>query len=882
MKRNLPIKALLLSSACLCASLPAWGQDNSVTVPGVVLDLPEINIEGEEEEEEARQQTVVVRGRFIPNEKRTTSEVASLLNADDFQLAGDSDAAAALSRVAGISTADSKFVYVRGLNERYSSATLNGSPLPSPAPLRRVAPLDLFPTAALESINVQKTYSPDKSAEFGGGVVDIRTKAVPNEGFFDIGFSFSRDAEATLKDGLLYDGSDTDYLGFDDGTRDQPSLANGLTPTFGQELTDDSSILVMQEGEIPFNVGVNLAGGQRFDVNEDLSIGVLAAGGYSSQWSNRQGQRGFAVFSQDTIAPFFQRDRFSTTQDIVLNGLGVIGVDLFADHELTFTGLISRSTEKEARTIIGETADENFERDDALEWFERQLWTLQASGEHVFPDLLNLEVDWRASYSEAVRDAPFQVLTKYNLGNDGELRLKTAGSDNQISFSRVDDDTTDFGIDFVLPFEGAADCTYFCEIDLKAGYAYVENDRFAKSQIFGILGLSGELRNSRVDFAYAGLFAQGDGAVQLVAGTVAPPAYLGTLEIDAGYVGLDVQVTPYIRAAIGGRYEEGIQAIDTLTLDENDPMITEIANEQSDFLPAFTLTWNPIDDLQVRAGYSQSLTRPQFRELAPTQFVNTETDENFVGNPFLVNAELENFDIRAEYYFARDQFLTLGLFYKDIVSPVEEVSIFSADAVRTEFRNAPSAELFGFEIEYEQALPLDRWLGWEFMESRDFKIKTNYTWSDSEVGTDGIVISNSNNFDPTPVETPGAGAIREGRRLQGQSEHLFNLQLIYSNEDAGFDANLLYNFASERIRTAGAGGVGGRFLPDILEQPPRSLDLVITKVFDSNSGEYEVSFSAENIFGEGYEAYQDDGITRVFVDTYDQGAILQFGLKKSF
>ena len=139
--------------------------------------------------------------------------------------------------------------------------------------------------------------------------------------------------------------------------------------------------------------------------------------------------------------------------------------------------------------------------------------------------------------------------------------------------------------------------------------------------------------------------------------------------------------------------------------------------------------------------------------------------------------------------------MTLGLFYKDIVSPVEEVSIFSADAVRTEFRNAPSAELFGFEIEYEQALPLDRWLGWEFMESRDFKIKTNYTWSDSEVGTDGIVISNSNNFDPTPVETPGAGAIREGRRLQGQSEHLFNLQLIYSNEDAGFDAYLRYNFA---------------------------------------------------------------------------------------
>ena len=815
--------------------------------------------------------------------KRTTSEVSSLLDADDFQLAGDSDAAAALARVAGISTADSKFVYVRGLNERYSNATLNGSPLPSPAPLRRVAPLDLFPTSALDSIIVQKTFSPERSAEFGGGVVDIRTKAVPNQGFFDIGFNFARDAETTLKDGLLYDGSNTDYLGFDDGARDQPSLENGVSPEFGRQLTDNSSLFVIQNGEVPFNVGISASGGQRFDVNNDLSIGVLAAGSYSSNWSNRQGRRGFAVFSQDTIRPFFDRERFSTTQDIGLNGLAVIGVDLLDDHELTFTGLVSRSTEKEARTIIGETADENFERDDSLEWFERQLWTLQASGEHVFPDFMNLEVDWRASYSEALRDAPYQVLTKYNLDSSGNLRLKTAGSDNQVTFSRVDDDTTDFGIDFVLPFERGGDCTFFCEIDLKAGYAYVENDRFAKSQIFGIIGLSGELRNSRVDFAYAGLFNGGGGAVQLVAGNVAPPAYLATLEIDAGYLGVDVQVTPYIRAAIGGRYEDGIQAVDTLTLDDTDPMVTEIANEQSDFLPAFTITWNPIEDLQVRGGYSKSLTRPQFRELAPTQFVNTETDENFVGNPFLVNAELENFDIRAEYYFARDQFLTVGLFYKDIETPIEEISIFSADATRTEFRNAPSAELYGVEVEYEQALPLDRWLGWDFMEDREFKIKTNYTWSDSEVGTDGEVISNSNNFDPTPIVISGAGAIPDGRQLQGQSEHLFNLQLIYSNDDAGFDANLLYNYASERIRTAGAGGVGGgRFLPDILEQPPATLDLVITKVFESYGGEYEASFSAENIFGEGYEAYQDDGITRVFVDTYDQGAILQFGLKKSF
>lgn len=873
MKRNTPIRLLLLSGACLCICTTALSQETGEPV-AEVQDV---------EDEVSRQQTVVVRGQYIPDEKRSTSEVSSLIDSDDFQVTGDSDAAAALARVAGISTADSKFIFVRGLNERYSNATLNGSPLPSPAPLRRVAPLDLFPTSALESINVQKTYSPEKSAEFGGGTVDIRTKGVPNEGFFNIGFDVAYDTNTSLQSGLLHDGGgDSDFLGIDDGSRDLPSLAEGLTPEFGRALTDNSSLLVQQTGDVPLDSGVSLTGGQRFDFDNDTSVGILGSLGYSSSWETREGTRGFGVQGSEGLIPFFQRTRSSTASTTDINGLAVIGVEFLSDHEVTFTGLLSRSTEKETRQIIGETADENIERDDALEWFERQLWTTQISGEHYFPALADLEVNWRASYSEALRDAPFQVATSYALDDaSGDFILQTTGSDNQITFSRVEDDTTDFGIDFLLPIERGGDCTFFCEIDLKAGYAYVENDRFAESNIFGILGLTPELRGLRLDFAYASLFNGGGGAVQLVQSNAFPPEYLATLEIDAGYLGVDLQITPFIRAAIGGRYEDGIQAIDTL-LGQNDPGITEVANEQSDFLPAFTLTWNPIEDLQVRGGYSKTLTRPQFRELAPTQFVNTETDQNFVGNPFLTNAEIENYDIRAEYYFSRGQFLTFGVFYKDLVSPIEEIQIFSADAVRTEFINAPSAELWGFEIEYEQELPLDTWLEWDFMEDRDVTIKANYTWSDSEVGTDGFVTRNTNNFSPLAQVSPAAGQIREGRALQGQSEHLFNLQLLYSNLESGFDASVLYNFTSERIRAAGAPAGGGIFLEDVIEDPPSSLDIVITKLLNVFGNEYEIQLSAENILGDGYEAFQDDGTNRVFVDTFDQGTNIQFGIKRSF
>ena len=147
MTRSITLRTLLLAGACMACLMPAHAQDADETPPTPVETA---------EDDVSVQQTIVVRGQFIPDEKRSTSEVSSLIDAGDFALQGDSDAAGALARVAGIATADDQFIYVRGLNERYSSALLNGSPLPSPSPLRRVAPLDLFPTSALSAVPCSK------------------------------------------------------------------------------------------------------------------------------------------------------------------------------------------------------------------------------------------------------------------------------------------------------------------------------------------------------------------------------------------------------------------------------------------------------------------------------------------------------------------------------------------------------------------------------------------------------------------------------------------------------------------------------------------------------------------------------------------------------
>jgi len=870
--------SMLLSSVCFIAMQTAHAQETET-------------VETTEEPEDARTlETVQVRGRFIPQEVRTTSEVANLIDSADFSLQGDSDAAAALSRVAGIATSQDNFVYVRGLNERYSTALLNGSPLPSPAPLRRVAPLDLFPTSALKSILVQKTYSPDLPGEFGGGLVDIRTKSIPDGGFFEASIGGGINTSGSLEPGLLYDGADSDIFGYDDGTRDIPSLENGLTADFGRELVDNSSLLIVQRGDTPANFSLGVTGGNIYDLSENIAVGFIASGGYSNKWVSKQGRRGNAFLAgPDELGAFDDFQRESTENNIGVDGFASVGFNLFDDHEIAFNGLITRSSEKEARTNIGVNDTDEPRRIAALEWIERQLWTGQVTGEHYFENLMGLEVNWRGSHSEATRDAPYQLTTIYVLDDDlANPRLLSTQDANQFQFSEIADDTTDFGIDLALPLESSSgDCFFFCEVELKAGYSYVENDREATSRTFGLVGIAGSPQQDiRVDFLYNFIFNNTDangntlGGVRQVSDTVQPSKYIATLEVDAGYIGVDAQVTPYIRAAIGGRFEDAIQAIavggfdDDLSMGPVDGLIDE-----EDFLPAATLTWNPIDDVQVRFGYSQTITRPQFRELASAIFVNSETDVTFIGNPFLVNAEIDNFDARFEYYYSADQFFTLGVFYKDMVDPIEEV-IVPTENIQTTFLNAPAATLYGVEVEYESPLDLQNWFGWDFLGDGEVIVKTNYTWSDSEVDADGeVAINVGTPLAPVRGTTNAAGRIEDGRRLQGQSEHLFNLQLIYSNLGAGVDANILFNFASERIRTA---ETLARNLPAILEEPPATVDFVLTKRFELLQGDYDFSFKIQNLLGDDYQAYQELGSTRVDVDTYDVGTIFSIGLKRTF
>lgn len=830
----------------------------------------------------AAEDEVVSTGVFIPNEKRITSEITSVLDEEIFETTGASDIASALTRVTGLSLSQGKFVVVRGLNERYSSATLNGSPLPSPEPLRRVAPLDLFPTSVLSDVVVSKTYAPEFSGEFGGGAINLKTKGLPNEKFLELSLSTSFNTETTLKDGLVYDGSSRDFLGFDNGLRDLPELdANGV-PTSNFE--NFSTLIIDTNDQLPFNGGGRISAGNRYDLEGGTSIGVLATLGYDNSWENRAGEDNTAnIGAGNELVILDDGFKTSTENKISLNGLLSVGVEFNENHNVQLVGLATRQSSAEARILTGVDREDRIFRQDFTEWFEREVYMGQLLGEHYIPSLNDAEIRWRASYAEAGRDAPYERRVNYEDFEDGQgfrFQFNRPGTNNDIRFSTLDDQTIDLGLDFVFPVDFGGRTA-----ELKFGGAYLDKSRDSQQADFRYFGsIPVELRNSRIDLIFSDEVVEA-GILEIRRGgtTGFPDVSEAALETIGAYAGVEFEYNEFFRAAFGLRYEDSsqetaiAQAIVADSRFEFDPL------EEDFILPAATATFTFGDGFQLRLAASKTINRPQFRELTPSIFVNTDTDDRFVGNPFLRNSKSTNLDARLEYYFSANQFFTIGGFYKDFTDPIEEF-IFNGlgESNATSFLNAPSAELFGVELEFEKKWDLGE-IGSDWWAGKDFVLRSNYTYTDSSVSANGDVSITPPSVNPaqgvTPLVLSASGLYTDGRALQGQSDHLANLQLGIDDYENGWEATLLLNYSSERIRAVEDLSNG---LPSILEQLPLSLDFVYNHDLTIGGGEYTLGFKIQNILNEGYEATQTLGDSQIIVDDFDIGTTFAASLKRRF
>lgn len=828
-----------------------------------------------------------VLGRFIPDVMRETSEVATILTAEDLQRAGDDTAAVALTRMSGLSLVSGRFVYVRGLGERYSSALLNGSPLPSPEPLQRVVPLDLFPSNILASAVVQKTFSVSYPGEFGGGLIDLQTVAVPIEPFFSFGMSVGGNTETTFEDGLTYYGSDTDWTGYDDGARETPDalrmvLSSGkrvtdanFTPaelqTIGQSFLNAPLNLMQRKSSVEPDFSIDISGGKSVDLGWG-TLGFIAVGGFDNSWRTRNGVQQEGIVQGENLEVRTDYKFQSTQNDIVLNGL--LGAALqWDDHEIKWTNIYVRSTTKEARSRAGNDELAGAEvRDDYTEWFERTLLNTQLSGAHEFYDGA-LQVDWRGAFAKSSRDAPYEKGIRYRLV-DGVYLHNASQEQNYTRFSEVEDTIASGGVDvgYTFPLSDARDLT------LSAGMSYSDNDRHAESREYRFLALNSalpiEVQRQRVDYLLADYnIGPNQLVIRETTGAEGAAAYTANLEVFGAYAQVDAEVLPLVRTVVGLRYEDATQGVTPIDLFGGVPPLAPAPLDNQYWLPAATVTWNFAEDMQARFGASKTIARPQFRELAPQQYFDPDLDRLFIGNPFLVDSELLNFDARYEWYFADQQFFTAGVFYKDIDRPVEAVVNEAGATVQQTYINAPKAILYGAEFEIKKYFEPVTETGW--LATKRWLVGANYTYSKSEVQVDegDVVFPLAGGGAPRPA----TDYVKDGSQLQGQSEHLANLQFGFEDDTAASQATVFIKYVGDRTSARGRPGQ-----PDLIQSPGVILDFTYRKNVVVREHDIEFGFEARNLLDEDYEEFQELGTGRVYANQYSLGRSFSVSFSAKF
>ncbi len=831
---------------------------------------------------------VVIVGRRDRNVQQAANQVLSVLSAADIARTGEGDIAGALSRVTGLSVGSNGFVYVRGLGDRYSQAFLNGLPLPSPEPLRRAVPLDLFPTDVIASSVVQKSYSANFTGEFGGGLINLTTLAVPREPFLKFGFGLSGDTESTGHLGYTHYGSKYDWTGSDSGVRDVPPamaayFASGQrlsgygaeSGSLAQEFANTNTALIQRNDKIPVNTSLSLSGGTSRELG-DGELGVVATAGYSQNWLTKDNIEQNAADADLAVLDKDYR-QVSTENRIVVNGLFGLGYEYGEGNKVRWTNLIIRDTLKRTSLSEGKQNSQRPDRDfleQETGWYERQVWSTQLSGSFNFDPV---KIDMRAAYANSRREAPFELAFGYSRSNaaadpSGAYFINRLDNGQtgfaSIVFSELDEDLLAYGAD--------ASWEVTPQFVVSAGLEGTDTERDSERREFLAIAPStfpSGVSLFRPDYLLGSEVVDFYG-IRAIETTESDPAFTATLETQAAYLQAQAEVADGFEVNLGVRYEQAEQVV------EPRQVFATLAGSSAEtlldndyILPALTLTWKFADDMQARFNASQTIARPQFRELMFQSYYDPESNRAYRGNPLLIDSEFKNAELRWEWYFARDQRLSAAGFWKEIDKPIEAFTGFNDNNPVTSFANAPAATLYGLELESQKYFFLSDMTESALFASRKLVLIGNYTWSKSELS-----VKDGDTTDVFGTVTqPSSNFFRDGAQLTGQSEHLVNLQIGLENEDALSQQTLLISYASDRVTSRGAAG-----LPDIFESPGVSVDFVARQGFQFLGKGMEFKFEARNLLRTEYSEYQERGPNRIFFNRYDRGVKLSASISASF
>ncbi len=759
----------------------------------------------------------------LSDERRTSSSVSEVLGASEMSSSGDSDAAGALKRVTGLTIVGGKYIYVRGMGERYSSVTMNGTSLPSPNPYRRAVELDLIPTNVLGAIVVQKTYSPEMPGDFGGGAVQLRTAKLAEDRFKTLSISVGGNSQSLFQEGRTYEGGAYDLLGFDDGSRAMPGKVESGTQGGRTDLngTDQENEVIaesfsrnyaVENMTIMPNVGIKYSVGDRWEDysgDSDTGWGYLFSVKYSNNWSHRAEEEwDYSLNGQGGLVSEDEYTREITENEIELSGVLHLGYEIGSEHAFGSTTMLARKTVKSVEyeeLFLAE--NEITARDITLDWEERQLFTQQFTGQHYFEQWQDLSMDWSATYALATQYAPDRRKYRYEQSDDGVWAFSRFGESNQRFFDEMSDEVFSLGLDFKLPLYDL----WSANTDLKFGLAYEDKERDASSAGFRLVNnrycnnanclvSPDELISDSPNEALTNDNIGADG-YELDVITMPEDAFRAQRKVSAQYL-LGEFNYESAKVMAGLRAEQYNPYAETYRLDNPLVAVETPAKSSRVILPALSLTWLLNQQHQMRFAYSKTVNRPELKEITDARWLNRENGSYYRGNPELEEAEISHFDIRWENYLTRFETISLALFYKSFDRPIEEITRLGGGNEVT-FFNVAGATNYGIELQGRA------WLSRFFGRSMSrFFIDTNMSLIESSVEL-GDEADNM-----TSKERP----------LQGQSPWVINLKLGYENLVAMTESSLMFNMAGERITKVETSGV-----PDVYEQPVPTLDFVYQK-----------------------------------------------------
>ncbi len=859
---------------------------------------------------------VFVLGSFDPTafeiSERDTGNIVDTLGVEQLARYGDSDVAASIVRVPGVSVQNDKYVVIRGLGDRYVTANLNGSAMPSTNPSKRTVPLDLFPSNFVNQLDVKKTYLASMPGESTGGNLVINTKTFPDERFFDVSIQVGAVTGLT-SDTVGVDPLDGDFdaLGWDDGTREEDIAistiaealrlgtitdSNGNTfrvdNNVGGQLRRAAGLLMMNgwdadTGTANPAVDLGISAGDIFYLG-DAEIGYFAAASYSNSWSQReQGIRRTYGGGSDILADDF---RFETaTNNIEASGIVSVGVGI-GDSTFEWNNIVSRVTDSFVERYVGVEGDEfRSVVGTNIQWEERQYASTQILGSHFLNADGSLFLEWQATASQAERDVPdrrsssFIASQSQTSGEDlvagfnyGATNLEQGDLFNGFFFN-YGGSSRRFNNLIDNNYEVSADITWdvFDNGDsfgvLKVGVSAIERDRIAEAAIYGYSTiLAGDV------------LAAGNASVSDVVYACGEGVGFNTRSCDPV---VDGDVTSPALGGVQNSVTRGLTFTESTLPSDNYEADLTYNSAYILYDHTFGLDWQVIGGVRLEEYAQTTETFSSFSGQALDAVIDEDVTLPHLGVNWSFT-DTQQLRIAVSETVARPDFKeTANAYYQDLEfgaqvfgNPFLETSSITNADVRWEWYfdedagNSVSIALFYKEIEDAiervviaasgTAANARTFQNSDLAELTGVEVEGRISFALSESGDSEFFIDlNAASID-SEVDI-GGGVIRA---MQGQPEYTANMILGYDDFASNQQVTLLLNQNGETVADRGIQGAA-----DVVLEP--RLDVQLVYRWDINEA-LSLRAKVNNLLNEEFE-YTQGG--RIF-QRYERGTSFQVGI----